>query len=238
MSSPIDSRISPALDPETYRSVEGYTDDTRMFVDDVVNAFNDIYVTLGKIHDARVLADSNPAWTPENRILIVSREAAKQRERVLTRLARAERDLRARIAHTEGELSRPLTERAGMGTLNGEVRAHVKALDRPEREAFMREALEQDDVPTLEAVLGGQPFLSGLTPLDHEHYVRLFHTKKNPHLVVRLDVMRRFLGMVERNGPVVHLQFDKATGAQPNAVRAIHAANDRAMAALKIEPTG
>jgi hypothetical protein len=53
----IDTRITPALDPETYRAVPGYNDDTRGYVDEVVGAFNDIYVTLGKVHDARTLAE-------------------------------------------------------------------------------------------------------------------------------------------------------------------------------------
>lgn len=233
----IDTRVSPALDPETYRAMEGYNDDTRMFVDDVVNAFNDIYVTLGKIHDARRLAESNPAWTPENRVLIVGQEANKQKERVSKRLDLAHRDLKARITHTEGELSRPLTERAGLGSLNGEVRAFAKALNRSERETFMNAALEADDGPTLEAILGAQPFLSGLTPLDHEHYLRLYHVRKNPHLIVRLDVMRRMLEMIHRNGPVVHAQFAKAVGANPSLVGALQVANEQALAALKIEPT-
>ncbi|MDB5678392.1 hypothetical protein [Sphingomonas bacterium] len=234
----IDTRVSPALDPETYRAVEGYNDTTRMFVDDVVNAFNDIYVTVGKVHDARQLAEKNPAWTPENRILIVGQEANKQKDRAVRRLALAERDLRARIAHTECELTSPLTERAGLGSLNGEVRSFVRGLDRSKREAFMREALERDDGPTLEAILGAQPFLSGLTPLDHEHFLRLHHVKRNPHLVVRLDLMKRFLDMIERNGSIVHVQFDKAIGAKPSVVGALQVANDQALAALKIEPTG
>lgn len=233
----IDTRVSPALDPERFRLMEGYNDDTRMFVDGVVNAYNDIYMTLGKVHDARRLAASNPAWTPENRILIVGKESQKQKERVLTRLARAERDLRANIEHTEGELSRPLTERAGLGTLNGEVRAYVRGLDRPKREAFMTEALERDDGPTLEAILGAQPFLSGMTSIDHEHYVRTYHTRRNPHLVRRLDLMKRLLDEIERNGPIVHAQFDKAVGANPKHVSAIDRANEEALAALKIEPT-
>ncbi len=232
----IDTRVSPALDPERFRLMDGYNEDTRMFVDGVVNAYNDIYVTLGKVHDARVNAEGNPAWTPENRILIVGRASQKQKERVLTRLAHAERDLRANIEHTERELSRPLTERAGMGTLNGEVREYVRGLDRPKREAFMREALERDDIPTLEAVLGAQPFLSGLTAIDHEHYVRTYHTRKNPQLVRRLDLMKRFLDEIERNGPIVHAQFEKAVGAKPRVVEAIREANDRAEASLKIEP--
>lgn len=233
----IDIRVSPALDPERFRLMEGYRDDTRIFVDGVVSAFNDIYVTLGKVHDARVNAEGNPAWTPENRILIVGRASQKQKDRVLTRLAHAERDLRANIEHTERELSRPLTERAGMGTLNGEVRAHVKALNRSEREACMTEALERDDVPTLEAILGGQHFLSGMTQIDHEYYVRVYHTRKNPHLVVRLDLMKRFLEEIERNGPIVHEQFERAVGAKPRVVETIREANDRAEASLKIEPT-
>lgn len=47
----IDTRVSPALDPMTYTAVEAYNDDTRQFVDVVVNAFNDIYQTVGKAHD-------------------------------------------------------------------------------------------------------------------------------------------------------------------------------------------
>ncbi len=238
MSEKIDTRVSPALDPETYRAMEGYNDDTRGYVDDVINAFNDIYVTLGKVHDARVLAEKNPAWTPENRVLIVGQEANKQKERVSRRLDRAYQDLKGRIAHTEGELSRPLTERAGLGSLNGEVRGFVRGLNRGEREAFMNAALERDDGPTLEAILGAQPFLSGLTPLDQEHYLRLHHVKKNPHLVARLDLMQRMLDMIHRSGPVVHAQFEKAVGAKPSLVGALRAANDQALAALKIEPTG
>lgn len=237
MADNIDTRVSPALDPETYRAVEGYADDTRGYVDDVVAAFNDIYMTLGKVHDARVLAESNPAWTPENRILIVSKESAKQKDRVLTRLARAERDLNARIVHTESLLSEPLTQQAGLGSLNGEVRSFVRGLDRPKREAFMRHALDTNDDATLTAVLGAQSYLSGLTPDDHAHYIRQYHSKRSPDLVRRLDLMKRVMDMLERNGPIVHLQFDKAVGAKPNAVQAITAANERAMKTLQIEPT-
>lgn len=237
MPAEIDTRVSPALDPETYRAVEGYNDETRKFVDDVVNAFNDAYVTVGKLHDARRLADSNPAWTPENRIIIVGKEAAKHKERVLKRFDLAHRDLTARITHTEGELSRPLTERAGLGSLNGEVRAFVRGLQRPEREAFMNAALESDDEPTLEAVLGAQPFLSGLTKLDHEHYTRLYHVKRNPHLVVRLDLMKRFLDKLDSIGPILHEQFSKAIGAKPSVMAALNKANEQALEALDIERT-
>jgi hypothetical protein len=228
----IDTRVSPALDPETYRAVEGYNDETRPFLDGVVNAFSEIHRTVGAAHDARARAESNPAWTPENRVLIVARDVETARQRSVTRLANAERDLRANIAHTEKLLNEPLTERAGQGTLNAEVRSFVRGLKRPEREKFMSDALARGDEATLGAVLGGLHYLSGLTSEDHSHYTHLFHVKKNPQLVARLDVMRRVLAIVERNGPVVHLQFDKAIGAQPRAVADLKSLDDQAKAAL------
>jgi hypothetical protein len=228
----IDFRVSPALDPETYRSVEGYNDDTRIFVDCIVNAFSDIYRTVGEAYDARKAADNNPGWTDEQRILNVSRGVEVAKQRSLKRLALAERDLRSNIAHTEKLLSEPLAENAGRGSLNAEVRAHVKSLDRSNRSAFMNELLEQGDEVSLAAILGGQHFLSGLSPIDHAHYVRLYHERKNPQLVRRLDVMNRVLERVERNGPVVHLQFEQAIGAKPKVVAILNDLDVQAHAAL------
>ncbi len=236
MADNIDSRVSPALDPETYRSIEGYEEHAQ-FVGDVVNAMTDAYGTCGKLWDARRLADSNGVWTEEQRILNVGREAEKHKQRVLKRLDLAATDLAATIAHTEAQLTQPLTEKAGQGSLNGEVRGFVRGLDRSEREAFMRDALERDDEPTLTAILGAQSFLSGLTPLDHAHYLREYHTKKRPDLVRRLDVMERFRDRLERIGPVVHEQFSRPVGAKPNVVGALNVANEQALAALNIKPT-
>lgn len=233
----LDTRVSPALDPETYRSIEGVNDETAQFVGGVINAFNDAYLTLGKLHDARELWTTNPAVTKEGAVVLVAKEADKHRGRVLKRFDLASRDLDANIEHAERQLIDPLTERAGQGSLNAEVRAHVKALKRGEREAFMSDALERDDVPTLEAILGGQPFLSGLTPLDREHYLRVYHTKKRPELVRRLDVMKRFRERLDRIGPILHQQFSKAIGANPGVAAHLQRANEQALAALNIQPT-
>ena len=75
---PINSKVSPALDPVTYQSLEGFNDSNRGYVDDVISVMNDIYGTLGKLHEARALADSNPAWGENQKVLIVGAEAAKQ----------------------------------------------------------------------------------------------------------------------------------------------------------------
>jgi hypothetical protein len=232
----IDIRVTPSLDPQVFK-VEGYGEDTRGFVDCIITAVNDVYVTCGRIHDARELWERNPTVTPENRILIVGQEADKQKDRVLKRLSLAERDLRANIAHVEGQLMEPLTEKAGLGSINTEVRAFVRGLDPSEREKFMREALEQNDESTLTAVLGAQHFLSGLAANDKAHFLRLYHEKQNPQLVRRLDVMNRVLERFERTLPLVDNAFAKAVGAKPSVVAQLERANEQAKAALNIQPT-
>lgn len=235
----IKTAISPALDPDTYRAVEGYNDSTRGYVDDVVSTMQDIYITLGKLVDARKLADSNPAWSDEQRVLVVGAEAAKQKERLAGRLDRAVRDLGTRIAHTEGELLKPV-QQAAAGPLAAEVRGHFKSLNSGERSKLIQEALASDDEATLQAVLGAQPFLSGMTAVDRDHFMGLYHAKKQPQLVARLDFMRRIRDTMDRsgaNGPAFHRSFERVVGAAPSVVSAIARANQRAVDALKIEPT-
>lgn len=236
MSSNLDTRVTPSLDPETYRSVEGYSDITRGYVDDVISAFNDIYVTLGKVYDAKELWDRNPATTNEQRILIVGKEAAKQKERVSRRFDNACAALDGRISQVEAELRTPLVQQAALGTLNVEVRSHCKGLNRPDRHKLITEALETDDEATLTAILGGQNFLSGLSRVDHDYYVGLYHARRQPQLVERLALMKRVGDLAGRNSHLIHSAFEKAIGAKPSEVRAINNANDAALAALKIEP--
>ena len=106
---------------------------------------------------------------------MVSKEAERHRERVTRRFDRAHDDLKKRIAFLEGELHKPLTVQAATGTLAAEVRDYFRGLSRPEREKLLREALAgDDDDATLQAVLGGQYFLSGLTKEDQAHLRELF----------------------------------------------------------------
>lgn len=235
MNNGIDTRVSPALDPETVRAVDGYTDETAQFVGEVFSAFNDAYQTTSKNHDAADLWRQNPATTRENAILIVGKEASKQQDRLLRRMDSALRGLEATIAHTEGELSRPLEARA-LGTLNAEVRNHARSLDRAERSKLIREAMEADDDTTLASILAAPPYLSGLTQVDRDHYLHEYHARKNPGLVARLTVLRSARDKVDRDGKLVIKEMRKAVGAPANEVQGIDKANERAMAALKIEP--
>lgn len=238
MTVPVNSRVTPALDPGTYLAVEGVNDSTRGYIDDVVSLMNDCYATLGSLHSAKDAVDSNPSWTDAQKVLMMSGETNKQKNRLAQRLDRTMRDLDSRIVHTEGELLRPV-QIAAANPLAAEVRQHFKSLSEGERSKLIRDALATDDTATLDAVLGAQPFLSGMVQTDRDHFIRLYHSKKSPHLVERLDLMKRVKDLMSKsgaNGPAFHKAFQVVLGATPSDAHAIEKANQRALDALNIQP--
>lgn len=238
MSVPVNSRVTPALDPETYLAVDGVNDSTRGYIDDVIGFCNDAYSVLGQLHAAKDAVDSNPTWTAEQKVLAMNAETTKQKARLAQRLDRTMRDLDSRIALTEQELLRPV-QVAAANPLAAEVRAHFKSLKEGDRSKLLREALAANDTATLDAVLGAQPFLSGMSAIDRDHFTRLYHTAKQPHLVERLDVMKRVKDVLNNsgaNGPAFHRAFDLVRGAKPGEALAIEKANQRALDALNIKP--
>jgi len=202
----------------------------------VANFFDAARESLSKLHNARELWQANPAVTKAGAVVIVAKEAQVLQPKVLKRYDLAIRELEANIAHAEAQLAEPLIELASRGPVNAEVRAYARTLDRKGREAFMREALNSNDEATLAAVLGAQPFLSGLTPLDQEHFLRNYHEKKRPDLVRRLDVMRRAQERLLDVRPILFTAFSKAVGASPVEAAAYLRADEAAKAALNIEP--
>lgn len=237
MSDKIDTRISPQLDPQLYVEMDGYHEHAN-FVGMVVNAVSFAHQTLQQVHTARGLVAGNGAWNEDQKSLEVGKMATARNASVRKKLELARRDLEANITHAEKQLLEPLVERANLGNLNAEVRAHVKALKTSgEREKFMREALQNDDDATLEAILGAQHFLSGMTALDRDHYLREYHTRKRPDLVRRLDVMHRFREQLDRIERVIPKEFEKAVGATFAKVAMLDRADELARAALAAEPT-
>lgn len=236
MSVPVNIRISPAIDPATVLALEGYTEETASFVGPVFSAFNDAYITIGRLHEAADLWRENPAVTPENAILIVAKEADKQRDRLLRGMDSALRSVEANIAHAEAELSRPLEARA-LGTLNAEIRNHARSLERADRNKLIREAIDADDDTTVASLLAAPAYLSGLTPIDHAHYLHEYHARRNPGMVARLTVLRAARDKIDRDGRLVLKEIRKAIGADAKQVEEIDKADAAARAALNIEPT-
>ena len=232
----VDTRVSLSLHPHGVTAIEGFDESTAPYVAEAVSAFNDAYQTIGKIWDATEHGKRNGAWTEEQRVLAVGKVANKEQDRLCRKFDGAHAHIKKAAEFVDGELSRPLIERAGLGNLNGEVRAHAKALDRADRAKLLNEAMAANDTDTLQAILGAQPFLSGLSAPEHAHYLRRFHEQQNPALLARLTTMRAALDKIERDSGKLFSEIERAVGAPPATVRGIDAANERALAALKISP--
>lgn len=232
----VDIRVSPAFHPETFTALDGYNEDSAKFIGDAVSAFNAAYHVLGKIHDATDVGKRNGAWAEEQRILAVGKMARTEQDKLCRKFTVARDSIAKAADFIDGQLTVPLKEKANLGNLNQEVRGHCKALDRTDRTALLNEAFEASDTETLQAILGAQPFLSGLSPPEHAHYLRRFHEQQNPEMVGRLTLMRSVLDKLDRDAPLLFKEVDRAVGADPLKVRGIDAANDAALAAVKIEP--
>jgi hypothetical protein len=233
--SEIDHRVSPSLHPDTLLQLEGYGEDVAPFVAPVMEAFSDAYLTLGKLHDAKAAAAKNQAWTEAQQILLVSKEADKQQARLCKKFDHVHATLKKQAAHYEEQLTQPLKEKAGMGSLNSEVRAHAKALSHEDREKLVQDAFAANDTDTLQALLGAQPFLSGMMPEVHAYYTRQFHERQNPDIAKRLTVTRAALTAVQDRAPLLFPQIEAVLGADRKKVASIASRNSAALAALNFD---
>lgn len=233
MPTEIDARITPSLHSENVKQLDGYSDDSAPYLGPVMETLDDAYLTLGKIHDARDHASRNQAWTPEQAVIAVSDAAYKQQQRLLSKFDKLSKTLDQQIKSMDEMLTGPLQQKAGMGTLNTEIRNHVRAMPTEERQKFLEEALARKDLTSLTAILGGPGYLSGLMDAEVTHYTRKLHEIQHPEVVGRLTALRSAKAHVEKVGPLVMGQVEKAMGADWGRVTALREGNSKALAALK-----
>src|SRR5690606_30504636 len=99
---------------------------------------------------------------------------------------------------------------AATGTINAEIRAHVKALTAEERMKFISAALREGDTKTLTAVLGAPAYLSGLGSEAARAFLRQYHEARSPETVRRLTATRAAIAMIEKNHLLAVSQMEKA----------------------------
>ena len=67
----------------------------------------------------------------------------------------------------------------------------------------MRELNEKNDERSLTAILGGPAYLSGLSDVEHAHYLRQYRERKHPAEAKRLRLMQAAHALLEERGPLV-----------------------------------
>lgn len=233
----VSTNVSPSLHPNNITALEGYNDSTSKYLAPVVTAFDEAYQSIQAVHEAREKADKNPAWTDASKVLQTANLAEKYQGRVCRKFDDAWSNLGKAITAIDEELSKPLEQLAGAGTVNGEIRTYSKSLERKERAELMTKAIQSNDTKTLGAILGAPPYLSGWSDVEHAHYQRLYHETSQPERANLLAVMkeaRKKMGSV--NGIILN-GFEKAVGADWSKVQKLRKANSEAEQAFILKDT-
>lgn len=231
----IHANVTPSLHPDNLKAIEDYDDHTGPYINAAVEAFSTAYEGLAAVHTARAAADKNPTMNEAGKLLMVAQFAGKQQDQIGRKFDSAMLNLTKAIKATDEMLQGPLEQQAGAGTINEEIRRHVKGMDRPAREKFLREARERSDIKTLTAILGAPSFLSGCSDAEHAHYLRQHHEQKNPDAARRLSVMRKAHAMLEERGGLVHKEVEKAIGASWKKVQKLKEARDESEKAFIVK---
>jgi hypothetical protein len=227
-------RVTPALHPSNVDAIEGLDDTTRPYLAPVATVMDEAYQAIEAIYKAREAAAKNEAWTDAQRLLQVADFAHKHQQRVLKQVDSLMQNLDKAIKATDEMLQGPLEQQSGLGTINEEIRRHIKSMSTEERHNFLKEANANGDTKTMTAVLGAPHYLSGMQPAEQQYYLREFHMQRNPDAARRLKVMTAARDLLNERSPLIFGQVEKAVGQPWRKVDMIRKAATAAEQALII----
>lgn len=223
MADEIDTRVTPSFHPDTVRAIDAYDDDTASVLAGTEAAFNEAYIAVGRVHDAREAAKTNPTWNEAQQVIATQDLADKLTLSLAKRFDSATAGLTRVIAGLESDLSQPLEGR-GVGAMSGEIRSYIHSLPEGQRMGFIQKAIEAGDERTVGAVLGGVPYLSGITPEVQAMLLRLYHEKTNPKAARQLRAAKAGLELIGQRGGLLFAEMEKAVGAKQAKVQKLRAA--------------
>jgi len=225
MSTEVDYRITPSLHPQNVKNIDGYEEgDIAAILAPTMTAFDTAYQAVGSVLEARAVAEKNPAWTEEARLMQVDAFARKKLDRVTRLFDSTRANLVKGIASLEGELAAPL-ESKGAQSVAAEIRAHIKALPTEKRHKFIQERIDAGDELSVAAALGAPGYLSGLDDNFQQTYTRFWNEKVSPDKAKRLKAMIGAKELIERNAPTVFSAMEKAVGGNSSQAKKVREAN-------------
>lgn len=224
MSDNVDTRITPALHPDNVKQIEGYDEDTAIVLAPTLTAFSEAYVAIQSVYDARAVAEKNPAWTDEQRLMQLDGYASKKLAHITRTFDTTRANLAKGISFLEVELAAPL-EAKGAQSVSAEIRAHIKSLPSEKRHSFIQERIDAGDEMSVSAALGAPAYLSGLDDKFQQVYTRFWNEKVSPDMSKRLKVMMAAKEMIEQRAGLVFPALEKAVGGSSAMAKKIREAN-------------
>jgi hypothetical protein len=203
---------TPSLHPACIRAIKGFDDTTAGYVAPAMEAFETAHAGTQSIIDARAKVMLNDAWSPERKLLELAGLAEKQQLRATKSFDAARTRLIQGRTALEESLSKPLTQDANAGTINSEIRVHMKSLKTEDRHKLLDEATKAQDATTLRAVLSAPSYLTGISEDERALRISMYNRMTQPAIAQRVDVMRKAVELIENRGPMILTQVEAALG--------------------------
>jgi len=230
----VKNRVSPTLHPGTITSIPGY-EQAKGYVQHATTALDAAYQAVEHVMEARQKLQLDESRTQKARVLMAAQMGNQYLDKLQKSFEASWDKLSAGIEHTDKALSQPIEEYAGIGNVATEIRAHLKNMTSGERTQFLFDALERGDERTMKSVLGAPSYLSGMSDIDQVRVTRDYHSKNNPEMAHRLEVMRQVREKLEKAKPIIFTEMEKAIGATRFEIEKLQATSNEAEAALVLK---
>lgn len=212
MSDEVDIRVSLDLHPGAVANLPGYEEEeVRAVLTGTEHVLRSAKTTLGAVHDAKAAAATDPTLTEAAALLKVDDYATARMTAVTKQWDKLAITLDGNIAEFEKELSAPIVAKASQ-MVSGEVRSHFKSLKTGERVAAVQAAIAAGDEVTCSSVFGAPAYLSGLDDEMHKAFTRQWQERSNPLVAKRLRAVTAAKEYIDRTGPVMLKEWQKAVG--------------------------
>ena len=209
--------VSLSLHPAVITSIPGY-EEARGYVAHSATALDSAYQSIEAVVKARAKLSRDESRTPKAQVLMAAELAEQYMGKLQKTFELSWDKLHSGIDHIDKQLSEPMEQQAGAGTISGEIRSHAKSLEHEERRKLISDALHRGDIKTTSAILGAPAYLSGLQAEEQKHYTRTYHEATNPELTRRLQVMTKAKEKLEQSKRIIRAEMDKAVGASKSEI--------------------
>lgn len=170
----------------------------------------------------------------EQKILKIAEYASQRQDAATRAMDSALKTLEQGLKALDESLNKDIQQVENAGSINGEIREHMKGLKPTERLELLNSAFEMKDLLTLRAVLSGPALLSGITEDERKLRVQMFWRLTQPELAQRADVMRAARDHVLSKGPLILTQIESAMGWKWSKVQQAKERAKKVADALKI----
>lgn len=207
METNLNAQVSPSLHPQVITSIKGY-EQHKVLTGTVDEAFAFAYDAVKTVVNRMEELRTDDLKTDKAKTQTLAKIANDSLQQIMQKFALHERILNESMTAIQQQLTTPLETQGKDGTLNAEIRAHVKSLTADERRVMLDSAMRSSDLTTCAAVLCAPAYLSGIDEKQQNIYLVQYHQAGSPEVVEKLNVLGKVNEVVKRTIPIAQNELN------------------------------